>query len=64
MALATDAEPRREASGCTSDHSAEMTPSHQAELEFSQRGPAMLAAVDELVGAQECQLCRPSDGMA
>ena len=34
MAQATDAEPRRVASACTSDHNAEMTPSHQAELEF------------------------------
>ena len=36
MAPATDAEPWRVASGCTSDHSVEMTPSHQAELEFRQ----------------------------
>ena len=36
MAPATDAEPRRVASGCTSDHSAEITPSHQAELKFRQ----------------------------
>ena len=28
MAPATDAEPWRVASGCTSDHSAEITPSH------------------------------------
>ena len=36
MAPATDAEPRRVASGSTSDHRAEMPPSHQAELEFRQ----------------------------
>ena len=36
MAPATDAEPRRVASGCTLDHGAEITPSHQAELEFRQ----------------------------
>ena len=40
MAPATDAEPRRVASGCTSDHSAEITPSHQAKLEF--RHPLLL----------------------
>ena len=34
MAPATDAEPWSLASGCTSDHSAEMTPLQQAELEF------------------------------
>ena len=38
MAPATDAEPRRVARGCTSDHSAEMTPSYQAELEFRHGG--------------------------
>jgi hypothetical protein len=33
MAPATDAEPRRVASGCTSDHSVKMTPQQQAEFE-------------------------------
>ena len=37
MAPATDAEPQRIASGCTSDHSAKMTPPQQAELEFRQQ---------------------------
>ena len=32
MAPATDAEPQRLASGCTSDHSAKMTPTQRAEL--------------------------------
>ena len=36
MAPATDAEPRRVASGCTSDHSAKMTPQQQAEFESRQ----------------------------
>ena len=36
MAPATDAEPRRVASGCTSDHSAKMTPQQQAECESRQ----------------------------
>ena len=36
MAPATDAEPRRVASGCTSDHSAKMTQQQQAEFEFRQ----------------------------
>ena len=36
MAPATDAELWRVASGCTSDHSAEMTPQQQAELEIRQ----------------------------
>ena len=36
MTPATDAEPQRVASGRTSDHRAEMTPTQQAELEFRQ----------------------------
>ena len=36
MAPATDAEPRHVASGCTSDHSAKITPQQKAELEFGQ----------------------------
>ena len=36
MTPTTDAEPWRVASGCTSDHSAKMTPQQQAELEFRQ----------------------------
>ena len=36
MAPATDAEPLRVASGCASDHSAEMNPTQQAELDSRQ----------------------------
>ena len=52
MAIANDAEPRRGASGSTSDHSPEMIPSQPAEtrMGFNQVSPALVSFRGETIG--------------